>query len=76
MCFQAAPGVTFTDRTGAAVNVGLLPDCPASLADAGGPCVNRSASSTDILGGDGTTDYDIVIGVDIPAGTAGDPQMH
>ena len=30
VCFQAAPGVMFTDRAGASVNVGLLPDCPAT----------------------------------------------
>ena len=76
VCFQAATGATFTDRNGASVNLGLLPDCPVNVADAPGPCVNRSASGLTDVGADGTTDYRIVIGVYIPAGTAGDPRMH
>ena len=76
VCFQTAPGVTFTDRNGNSVNVGLLPDCPANLADAGGPCVDRSTSELTNIGASGTTNYDVVMGVYIPAGTAGDPRMN
>ena len=72
VCFQAAPGVTFVDRDNASVNVGLLPDCPLETP---GPCVDRSASSL-TNGVDGTKSYDVVMTVDIPAGTSGDPQMH
>jgi uncharacterized repeat protein (TIGR01451 family) len=76
VCFQAATGTTFIDRTGASVNVGLLPDCPDPATGATGPCVDRSASELTNVGEEGSTHYDIVIGVYIPAGTVGDPRMH
>jgi hypothetical protein len=79
VCFEAAPGHTFTPRGGGApVNVGLLPECPFPFnpVQASGPCVDRSDSKLTNVGANGTTNYDIVIAVYIPAGTAGDPRLH
>jgi hypothetical protein len=79
VCFQAAPGHTFTPRGGGAqVNEGLLPECPFPFipAQASGPCVDRSDSKLTNVGANGTTNYDIVIAVYVPAGTAGDPRWH
>jgi uncharacterized repeat protein (TIGR01451 family) len=72
VCFQAP--YSFGILGGGTAMVGLLPDCPATVASALGPCIeaDRNMVTNPVSG----TNYDINLTVFIPASEPGDPRMN